>query len=120
VNTSAVIVFGTGTKLLRERDRASNFPILRNGPPGTFVVFTNHFRVSLPTDQIVFADDAAGAVRVGFGGMDFVGEENGRLIFRRVRDLLPDEQLSPDRSWTMTLETSWVSSVEMNGRVVWP
>jgi hypothetical protein len=120
VNTSAVIVFATGTKLLRERDRPSDFPILRNGPPGTFVVFPNHFRFSLPTDQIVFADDAAGVVRVGFGGMDFVGEENGRLTFRRVRDLLPEEQLSPDRSWTMTLDTAWVASVERDGRMVWP
>lgn len=115
-----LITFAANTTLLRERDRASHFRILRNGPPGTFVVFPNRFRVSLPTDQIVFADDAAGAVRVGFGGMAFVSEDNGRLIFRRVRDLLPEDQLSPDRSWTMTLDPSWVATVEMGGRIVWP
>jgi hypothetical protein len=115
-----VIAFVPNTTLYREPDRPSDFPIIRNGPPGTFVVFPNHFRVSLPTDQIVEADEATGAVRAGFGGMSFVGENNGRLIFRRVRDLLPEDQLSPDRSWTMTLDPAWVTTVEVDGRIVWP
>jgi hypothetical protein len=32
--------------------------------------------VSLPTDQIVFADDTRGHARIGFGGMQFVGSED--------------------------------------------
>ena len=90
----------------------------RNGPPGTFVHLPG-LRVSLPTDQIVMADTADGLVRVGFGGMRFDGLVDGRLTFTRVRDLLPDEQLSPDRSWTMTLEPEWVARIETDGAVVW-
>ena len=73
-----------------------------------------------PTDQIIFADDAGGCARVGFGGMRFAGLEEGRLIFFRVRDLHPEEQLSPARSHTMTLEPHWVSSILVDGRLVWP
>src|SRR5262245_15550728 len=50
------IEFARGTTILREADRPSHFPILRNGPPGTFVVFPHGLRVSLPTDQIVTSD----------------------------------------------------------------
>ena len=81
--------------------------------------FNSGLRVSLPTDQIVFADASNGAVRVGFGGMKFVGAENDKLIFQRVRDLLPDDQLSPDRSWTMILNRDWVASIEADAEVVW-
>ncbi len=42
-------------------------------------------KVSLPTNQIVFAGDTDGAARVGFGDMSFAGTEEGRLIFMRVR-----------------------------------
>jgi hypothetical protein len=52
-----LIEFAAPSSLLRERDRPSAFPIVGNGPPGTFVVFPNGLRVSLPTDQIVSADD---------------------------------------------------------------
>jgi hypothetical protein len=76
--------------------------------------------VSLPTDQIVFADDTCGHARVGFGGMAFVGLDRGKLTFNRVRELYPEEQLSPARSDTMKLETSWVSSVLVEGVPVWP
>ena len=44
----------------------------------------------LPT-QIVFSDDTPGHVRVGFGGMRFVGSEMGRLVFVRIRELVPKD-----------------------------
>jgi hypothetical protein len=115
-----LIEFAPETSLHREQDLVSQFPIFRNGPAGTFVVFAGGLRVSLPTDQIVFADDAGGRARVGFGGMSFAGTEEGRLIFLRVRDLLPEDQLSPARSWKMTLDPQWVSAISVDGRLVWP
>jgi hypothetical protein len=114
-----LIVFATGARLRRERDRASQLPIYRNGPPGTFVVF-GALRVSLPTDQIVFADEADDDVTVGFGGLRFDGCHDRQLVFSRVRDLLPELQLSPDRSWTMRLDPSWVAAIEVDGVRVWP
>ena len=114
-----VITFAPGSSLERERDRPSDLPMIRNGPPGTFVRLGG-VRISLPTDQIVTIDDAGGAVTVGFGGMHFTGIEDGRLTFARVRDLWPEERLSPARSWRMTLEPAWLNSVYENGREVWP
>ena len=114
-----VIVFAPGARLYRERDRPSHFPIYRNGPPGTFVVFDT-LRVSLPTDQIVFAEETGDAVKVGLGGFRFDGIRGNSLVFTRVRDLLPEDQLSPDRSRTMTLEPSWVSAIDVDGVRAWP
>ena len=51
-----LIEFVAGTSLYRERDLAQSLPIVHNGPPGAFVVFPDGFRVSLPTDQIVYSD----------------------------------------------------------------
>jgi len=113
-----LIDFAAGTSLLREQHRASMFPIVGNGPPGTFVLFPDGFRVSLPTDQVVFADDASGRARVGFGGMQFVGREDGRLAFLRVRELLPEDQLSPARSHKMLLEPQWVAGIAVHGHAV--
>jgi hypothetical protein len=76
--------------------------------------------VSLPTDQIVFADDSHGRARVGFGGMRFVGSEDGRLVFVRIRELLSEDQLSPDRSHTMRLDPQWVATIVVGGARVWP
>ena len=118
IDAPLLIEFAAGTTLLREQDRPSALPIVRNGPPGTFVLFPG-WRVSLPTDQIVFADDGGGAARVGFGGMRFDGVEDGKLVFRRVRELLPDEQLSPARSHTMFLEPEWVAAVLVDGVAAW-
>ena len=115
-----LIEFAPHTSLDRERDLLSLFPIVRNGPAGTFVIFPSGVRVSLPTDQIVVADDTGGFARVGFGGMSFAGIEEGCLIFLRVRDLQPEEQLSPARSHKMKLEPHMVSSILVNGRPVWP
>jgi len=115
-----VIDFVEPTSLLREEHRASALPIVGNGPPGTFVLFPNGFRVSLPTDQIVFASDDGGRARVGFGGMQFVGSRDGQLTFVRVRELHPEDQLSPARSHTMRLDPQWVAAILVDGSRVWP
>jgi hypothetical protein len=115
-----LIDFTTPSSIFRERDRQSPLRILGNGPPGTFVVFPDGLRVSLPTDQIVYADDGASRARVGFGGMQFVGEEDGQLVFTRFRELRPENQLSPARSHTMRLDAHWVTSISIAGRMVWP
>ena len=115
-----LIEFAEPTSLLLEQNRISALPIIGNGPPGTFVVFPNGLRVSLPTDQIVFADDSDGYARVGFGGMRFVGLEDGRLVFVRIRDLYAEDQLSPARSHTMLLDPQWVTTISVNGSRVWP
>jgi len=99
-----LIEFVRGTRIYREPDVTGELPIVQNGPPGTFVVFADGETVPLPTDQIVFAEDGRGVARVGFGGMSPGGMEDGQLIFHRVRDLLPQEQLSPERGRRMTLE----------------
>jgi hypothetical protein len=120
VDLPLLIDFAAPTSILREQDRISMLPIVGNGPPGTFVLFPNGLRVSLPTDQIVFAEDAAGHARVGFGGMQFVGLENGRLAFVRVRELFPEDRLSPARSRKMLLDVQWVTAIAVEGRHVWP
>jgi hypothetical protein len=114
-----LIDFATPSSLLREQNRISMLPIIGNGPPGTFVLFPNGLRVSLPTDQIVFADDSGGYARVGFGGMQFVGPDEGHLVFVRVREVLPEDQLSPARSHTMRLDVQRVATVSVDGRPVW-
>ncbi len=115
-----LIAFAAPSSLVVERDRPSQFPILGNGPPGTFVLFPGRLRVSLPTDQIVSADDTGGYAKVGFGGMRFTGMTSGRLVFVRERDLYPVDQLSPERSHTMRLEPQWVASIFAYGQLLWP
>jgi hypothetical protein len=115
-----LIDFATPSSIFREHNRISTLRIIGNGPPGTFVLFPNGLRVSLPTDQIVFADDTGGHARVGFGGMQFVGSEEGNLVFVRIREVLPDDQLSPARSHTMLLDSQRVATVSVDGRPVWP
>jgi hypothetical protein len=106
------ITFAARTRLHQEEDRKSQLPIHRNGPPGTFVLFPNGLRVSLPTDQIVSADVSQGCAIVVFGGMHFVGEKATDLIFVRARELWPEDALSPARSHTMVLDAAWVQSVD--------
>jgi hypothetical protein len=113
-----LIEFAAGTRLVRELDLPQGLPIVGNGPPGTFVVFTDGLRVSLPTDQIVYADDSGAGARVGFGGMRFAGIEAERLIFHRVREMHPEEQLSPARSRVMVLSMEWISSISIDGHRV--
>ena len=115
-----LIDFATPSSIIREQNRISPIRILGNGPPGTFVVFPDGLRVSLPTDQIVFADDAGGHARIGFGGMQFVGVDQRQLVFVRVRELLPEDQLSPARSHTMRLDPHWVTAIRVDGRAAWP
>jgi hypothetical protein len=115
-----LIEFASGTRITREPEVVSKLPILQNGPPGTSVVFRDGSEVPLPTDQIVFTEDGAGAAHVGFGGMSFEGVEGGELVFLRVRDLQPEALLSPQRGRRMTLEPRMVASISVDGRVVWP
>ncbi len=115
-----LIDFTTPSSIVRERNLVSALPIVGNGPPGTFVLFPQGLRVSLPTDQIVFADDTDGHARIGFGGMQFVGAEARELVFVRVRELFPENQLSPARSHTMRLDPLWVAAILVDGRPVWP
>ncbi len=115
-----VIEFAAGTAILREPDFSTGLPIVGNGPPGTFVVFANGRKVPLPTDQIVGGEDTDGAARVGFGGMRFDGMEGGRLVFRRVKDLLPEHRLSPERGRRMTLDPWMVAAILVEGARVWP
>ena len=114
-----LIDFATPSSIFLEPNRISTLRIVGNGPPGTFVLFPNGFRVSLPTDQIVFSDDSGGHARVGCGGMRFVGSEEGHLVFVRIRELLPEDQLSPARSHTMRLDPQRVATVSVEGRAVW-
>ena len=118
--TPLVIDFAAPSSLLREQHRASQLPVVGNGPPGTFVVFPHGLRVSLPTDQIVVAAEVGGHVRVGFGGMQFVGLQEGSLVFVRVRELFPEDQLSPARSHTMRLDPQWVTAISVDGQAAWP
>jgi hypothetical protein len=113
-----LIDFAAPSSLLREHNRTSALRIVGNGPPGTFVMFPSGLKVSLPTDQIVFADDSDGHARVGFGGMQFVGLEEGQLVFVRVREVLPEDQLSPARSRVMRLDPQWVTTVAVDSHAV--
>jgi hypothetical protein len=115
-----IIHFVAPTTLFRETTRLSALPILRNGPPGTFVLFPDGLRVSLPTDQIVRADDADGHVQVELGGMVFEGMREGQLTFVRTRELFPEDQLSPERSRVMRLDPRWLSAIIVDGSQVWP
>jgi hypothetical protein len=115
-----LIEFVVGTRIVREPPFVPRLPIVHNGPPGTFVVFAAGHRVSLPTDQIVCADEANARARVGFGGMRYVGVEAGYLVFLRVRDLQPPELLSPERARRMTLKPEMVFAIHVDGDEVWP
>ena len=117
------MTFVAGSRLQRESDRRSDLPIHRNGPPGTFVIIGAPqgpaLRVSLPTDQIVSAEEHDDAVVVTFGGFRFDGLHDGTLTFSRVRELRPEQELSPDRSFTMRLQPEWVFEIEAAGQVLW-
>jgi hypothetical protein len=120
IGVPLLIEFVDDTRIVREPSFVSRLPIVQNGPPGTFVVFADGRRVSIPTDQIVFTDDTDAQARVGFGGMRFDGVARGHLVFLRVRDLAPPETLSPERSWRMTLSPAMVSTIYVDGDEVWP
>jgi hypothetical protein len=115
-----LIDFVSPSSIIREPNRISDLRMIGNGPPGTFVLFPDRLRVSLPTDQIVLADDASGHACIGFGGMQFVGLEGTQLVFVRIRELFPEDQLSPARSHTMLLDTKRVARVSVMGHAAWP
>ena len=52
--------------------------------------------------------------------MQFVGLDGGQLTFIRVRELCPEDQLSPDRSHTMRMEPHWVAAISEDGQLMWP
>jgi hypothetical protein len=114
-----LVEFTSRTRLVREPVLTRTLPMVHNGPPGTFVIFPDGFRLPLPTDQIVHADDSFGRAQVAFGGMRFDGLEADVLVFHRVRDLLPPEQLSPERGRRMTLDRHLVSSIHVHGELAW-
>ena len=120
IDVPLLIEFVVDTTIYREPSFVPKLPIVQNGPPGTFIVFPDGRRVSVPTDQVVFADDTGACARVGFGGMSFVGIEDGYLVFLRVRDLQPPETLPPERGRRMTLKPEMVSAIYVNGGEVWP
>lgn len=118
--TPLLIEFAGGTHIGRDQAVPRGLPIVRNGPPGTHIVFADGGRVNLPTDQIVLADEHQGRARVGFGGMSFEGFEGDDLVFFRVLDLQPEHLLSPERGRKMTLRPSMVERVLVRGRQVYP
>lgn len=115
-----VIRFILGARLERQAAVTPKLPIVQNGPPGTFVIFPDGRRLPLPTDQIVEARDGGGGAEVAFGGMSFEGLEEGLLVFDRVRDLVPEHLLSPERGRRMTIEPAMVRSIDVDGKPTWP
>lgn len=115
-----LIEFAPGSRVMRESLYEPKLPIVQNGPSGTFVLFTDGTLVPLPTDQIVFASDSEGAAHIAFGGMQPEGMERDQLVFYRIRDLLPSHELSPQRGTRMTLEPWMVSTIRVEGRIIWP
>jgi hypothetical protein len=114
-----VVEFVPGSRVHKERPHVPGLAVVQNGPPGTFVTFVDGRSVPLPTDQIVLAQDEGGAARVGFGGMRFEGIHKGLLTFRRVRDLVAEHELSPERGRRMTLAPRMIAAVFMEGRLAW-
>jgi hypothetical protein len=108
-----LIDFATPSSIFREHNRISTLRIIGNGQPGTFVRFPNGLRVSLPTDQIVFADDTGGHARVGFGGMQFVGSEEGQLVVRE------NSRAAPGGSALARSESYDAVRSAAGGSVVW-
>jgi hypothetical protein len=70
------IDFTHGTSIAREVDRPSHFPIYRNGPPGTFVVFTG-----APVDaRDGFIHFSTAAQVVETAARHFAGASNLQLV----------------------------------------
>jgi hypothetical protein len=86
----------------------------------SYVVMPDGKRIELPADQVVHSEDRSGFARVGFGGLSFEGIQEGQLVFWRVKDLLPEDMLSPSRSLRVLLDPTSVSRIQMNGQQVWP
>jgi hypothetical protein len=117
---SATLEFIAGSRIQCAQPVASALPIVRNGPPATYVVFPDGSGIGLPTDQILTHEQVNGAARVSFGGMRFDGVEDGLLAFRRVREVLPEHQLMPERGRLLKLDPKLVTRVLVGGREQWP
>jgi hypothetical protein len=115
MNAPLVIEFVDGSRIERDVAITPSLPIVKNGPPGTRVVFADGWRVNLPTDQIVEAAVVAGRARVSFGGMRWERRDGDSLAFVRVRDLWPAERLSDERGTRMTLDVARVAGAWQEG-----
>jgi hypothetical protein len=118
--TLTEIEFAPGSRVQRDRAVRCDLPLVRNGPPATWIVFADGRGLGVPTDQILEFGDTAGAARVEFGGMRFEGLQDGYLVFRRVREVLPEEQLAPERGRLLKVQPTDVARVHVEGRAVWP
>lgn len=115
-----VVEFVKGSKIRQDEPAESPLPVLYSSPPGTYVTLPSGREIPIPTDQIVLEEQNESSLRIGLGGMSFEGVENEHLVFWRVRDLWPEEKLSPERSLKMTLHPESVKSIIWNGQRVWP
>ena len=99
-------------------NRVSQLPIVGNGPPGHLRRRGEHQNLS--ADRL----DRQRRRLAGFcpRGIwrDAVRWRGKRTtMFVRIREMLPEDQLSPARSHTMRLNPEWVSKVWLLGELVW-
>ena len=114
------IEFVAGSRVRRDEPVRSQLPLVRNGPPATWIVFADGRGLGVPTDQILRAEDSGGAARVAFGGMRFDGAEDGWLVFRRAREVLAEEQLAPERGRELKVRVQDIARVIASGKPAWP
>jgi hypothetical protein len=130
MNAPVMIEFAPGSWILNvEATEASVIgaefefsPAITNS---TFVVLPSGEKIEIPSDQIVHSDEAAGLVRIGLGGMSFEGvRREGRdaekLVFWRVKELLPEELLPVGRDPMIAMGPEAVSKIVVQGTQVWP
>jgi hypothetical protein len=115
-----VIEFVPGSKIRHEKTEELSADLDHAPLPGTFIQLPNGNQVAIPSDQVVLDEDAGGSARVGLGGMSFEGMENDKLIFWRVRDIMPEELVAPGSVDALTLEPQAVASITVQGTRVWP
>lgn len=118
--TVTIIEFPSGSRIRRGEPVPTTLPLVRNGPPSTHVLFADGWGIAVPTDQIVEADEDRGCARVIFGGMRFDGVEEGKLVFRRVREVRPEHELMPERGRELKLDPARVQRVLVGSNPVWP
>jgi threonine dehydratase len=116
----STVRFATGSRIRRDDPVPTTLPLIRNAPPATWVVFADGRGLGIPTDQILSAGDAGGAAIASFGGMRFDGLEDGWLCFRRDREVLPEDQLAPERGRLLRVPPADIATVLVEGRLAWP
>lgn len=115
-----VIEFLPGSTLKHPEIALNNDdPHYRVNPQST-VHFSNGAQISVPADQIVLHEYTDKQVRIGLGGMSYEGIENDQLVFWRVKDLFPEEELHPQREMKFTIDLNLVSRIQIHGTQVWP